>query len=472
MNKILKLFINENIKTWKKFSTKLMLIFIIIALLGTLGFVKISENLSVDSQEIIDENWKKDMKEQIDMHKEELNDETLSDDIKKNIEETIQVKQLYLELNINPYSNHWKSEILRTLITGINGKTELIDLVKNGQYSEYIQMQKEEQKELLKLGQISQEEYNDEMLVLDLIEKYEIGENYGEESMFGWKELIISDIRNLQRSVREGKDYSTSKVLSSEQKKQFEDEIQMNIYKLENNIQSVNYNDTNYRIIFETLAPSAVITMIAVAAIIIAGGAIAQEVSTGTIKFWALTPNKRWKILTAKILSVIFYIVIITLIMSILNIILANIFFDTQGNQYVYIKNGEAKCIGNELFIIGMYFAKSVPVIVFTLFAIMLSTITRSSSVALSLGVATYIGNSVVMTIINQFIKKEWIRYVPFNNLNIADKIFPNFENSMKLFGETYATNTSLTFSLVILVVCSILMLVTTYDSFNKRDII
>ena len=100
MNKIFKLFINENIKTWKKFSTKLMLIFIIIALLGTLGFVKISENLSVDLQEIIDENWKKDMKEQIDMHKEELNDETLSDDIKKNIEETIQVKQLYLEMEI------------------------------------------------------------------------------------------------------------------------------------------------------------------------------------------------------------------------------------------------------------------------------------------------------------------------------------------------------------------------------------
>ena len=119
-----------------------------------------------------------------------------------------------------------------------------------------------------------------------------------------------------------------------------------------------------------------------------------------------------------------------------------------------------------------MYFAKSVPVIVFAFFAIMLSTITRSSSVALSLGVATYIGNSLVMTIINQFIKKEWIRYVPFNNLNIADKIFPNFENSMKLFGETFATNTSLAFSLGVLAVCSILMLVTAYDSFNKRDII
>ena len=32
-------------------------------------------------------------------------------------------------------------------------------------------------------------------------------------------------------------------------------------------------------------------------AVIIAGGMISTEVSSGTIKFWALTPNKRWKIL-------------------------------------------------------------------------------------------------------------------------------------------------------------------------------
>ena len=41
MNKIFKLFINENIKTWKKFSTKLSIILIILSLIGTLSLVKI-----------------------------------------------------------------------------------------------------------------------------------------------------------------------------------------------------------------------------------------------------------------------------------------------------------------------------------------------------------------------------------------------------------------------------------------------
>ena len=102
----------------------------------------------------------------------------------------------------------------------------------------------------------------------------------------------------------------------------------------------------------------------------------------------------------------------------------------------------------------------------------MLSTITRNTAVAVSFSVATYMGNGIVMAIVNQYIKKDWIRFVPFNNLNIADKIFPNFQNPMSIFGESFATSTSLWFSLAVLGVCAILMLVTMYDSFNKRDII
>ena len=474
MNKILKLFINENIKTWKKFSTKLMLIFIIVTLLGTLALVKIMKTTTIYDEQLISDAWKENIQDEIDIYEEQLKDETLDNENRKLIEDLIKIKQLHLELNIYPYSDSWKSRILQslTIIGDDNEKQKLIDLVKNGEYSDYIQMQKDDKKEQLKLGQISQEEYNDEILLLDLTQKYGINENTDNRNR-DWRDAVISEIRTMQRSLRTGIDYTTYKVLSSEQKAKLEDEIQMNIYRIGNNIKPVNGINDDYRVMFESLAPSAVITMIAVSAIIIAGSAISQEVSTGTIKFWALTPNKRWKILTAKILSVIFYIVIITIIMSILNIVIANVFFDTEGIQYIYVNDdGEVRAIGNALYIIGTYFAKAIPVVVFSIFAIMLSTITRSSSVALSLGITTYIGNGIVMAIINQFIKKDWIRFVPFNNLNIADKIFVNAENPMTLFGQTYATSSSLAFSLCVLGVCCVLMLVTMFDSFNKRDII
>ena len=333
-------------------------------------------------------------------------------------------------------------------------------------------MKKQDKKLELDNKKITQEEYDDEMIILDLYSKYEIGKN--EKPIYGsnWKEALISDIRQLQRSVRTGIDYRSTKVLTVENKQEYQNEIKMDIYRIENNIVPAEYESANYRTTFEILAVMVVTAMIAIFAIIVAGGEISSEVSTGTIKFWALTPNKRWKIMTAKILSVLFYIIVITLIMAILTIACGNIFFDTDGNEYLYVRNGNVERLGNTLFILGYYFAKIIPIIIFALFALMLSTITRNTAVAVSLSIALYMGNGVVMEIINMFIKKDWIKFVPFNNLNIVDKIFPNFQNPMAMFGTSFATSTSLTFSLGVLAVCTILILVTMYDSFNKRDII
>ena len=54
MSKIWKLFICENIKTWKKLSTKILIIVILIALIGSLAIVKIAEKASESNQTIAD----------------------------------------------------------------------------------------------------------------------------------------------------------------------------------------------------------------------------------------------------------------------------------------------------------------------------------------------------------------------------------------------------------------------------------
>lgn len=476
MSKISKLFIDENIKTWKKFSTKLLIIIIILALIGALALTKVIQHINekniVEMSNSID--WKESVKEDIKSYKEQLADETLDEETRKTIENEIEIRELNLQYNISPYGNYWKSEILNglTVSSDETEKEKLINLIKNDDFSGYIDMKKQDKKLELDNKKITQEEYDDEMIILDLYSKYEIGKN--EKPIYGsnWKEALISDIRQLQRSVRTGIDYRSTKVLTVENKQEYQNEIKMDIYRIENNIVPAEYESANYRTTFEILAVMVVTAMIAIFAIIVAGGEISSEVSTGTIKFWALTPNKRWKIMTAKILSVLFYIIVITLIMAILTIACGNIFFDTDGNEYLYVRNGNVERLGNTLFILGYYFAKIIPIIIFALFALMLSTITRNTAVAVSLSIALYMGNGVVMEIINMFIKKDWIKFVPFNNLNIVDKIFPNFQNPMAMFGTSFATSTSLTFSLGVLAVCTILILVTMYDSFNKRDII
>lgn len=474
MKKIYKLFINENIKTWKKFSTQLGIVLVLLSLIGVLALTKfmmyMSEQNSIEFQE--NNDWKIIATEGIETAKEELTKDNLDDQTKQLLKNRIRIYELNLKYNIPVSAVEWRGKILLGLSNSYEIDEELIKFIENDDYFGYIKHQKNEKKEQLDKKEITQSEYNDEMVILNLYEKYGISKEM--ESMYGyeWRELLVSDIRTWQESVRRGIDSQTNKVLTPEKKQEYEDKIKIAIYKIEKDIQSSEY-EQNYRIMFETLAPNFVTAVIAILAIIIAGGAIATEISTGTIKFWALTPNKRWKILTAKILSLLFYIIVITLVIALLTIAFANIFFETPGNEYLYVKEGNVKKIDNAPFMIFYYFTKIIPGVVFAIFALMLSVVTRNSSVALSLSIATYMGNGIVMGVLNSYIKKEGVRFIPFNNLNIAEKIFPNF-SGLDIVGtaKNFATATSLGFSLVVLGACVILMLITAYDSFNNRDIV
>lgn len=470
--KIFRLFIDENIKTWKKFSTKLAIILILLALVAALGLSKILQYIDGKNDMIVQysNTWKESLEEDINSYKEQLNNERLLQSDREYIQNKIKIAEVRLQNDISLYSVNWKNTALNNLENDMDGK--LLEIVINNDFEGYINYEKEIEKQKLNQKEITIQEYDDNIQLLDLRSRYQIGNVGNEETIRDSKEGYLDKIKNEQKSIRTGIDYSSNKVLTAEQKKKYEDDIKINIYKIENNVVNQDYSaTTNYRMMFESLAPSFVITLVAIFAMIVAGGAISSEVSTGTIKFWALTPNKRWKILTAKILSIVFYLVVITLIMSILSIACANIFFDTEGYGYIFVKNGNVEKIGNTLFTIGYYFAKLIPVIIFAIFALMLSVITRNTSVSLGLSIATYMGNSVAMLIINAYIKKDWVKLIPFNNLNIVDKVFPNFQSMMST-GLENTTTTSLGFSLAVLGVCVILMFVTMYDSFNKRDII
>ena len=435
---------------------------------------KITQNLDAknNGQTVYYEgNWKEDVEAEIKSYKEQLNNSSLSEFEKKQIENEIIIDEIRIQKNINSYSTNWKNTVLGNMSLEID--EDLLELVINDDFKGYINHEKEQAKKKLTNKEISQAEYDDNISILDLREKYQIGNENTNSDSISAKSYILGKITNEKKSIRTGLNYQNNKVLTAEEKRKYEDDIKINIYKLENNIlDDEGYStDTNYRKLFESIAPSFVMTLTAIFAIIIAGGAISAEVSTGTIKFWALTPNKRWKILTAKILSLLFYLIIITLIMSILSIILANVFFNTSGYEYLFMKDGNVQKIGNTLFTIEYYFVKLIPVIIFAILALMLSTITRNTSLSIGLSLATYMGNSIVMVIIDSYIKKDWVKLIPFNNLNIAEKVFPNFTSMLSMGFDTQIT-TSLSFALTVLAVCTVLMLVTMYDSFNKRDII
>lgn len=227
------------------------------------------------------------------------------------------------------------------------------------------------------------------------------------------------------------------------------------------------------RTLYDMFAPSFSQGLISILMIMIAGSSISTEVSKGTIKFLLFTPNKRWKVLLSKIISAILILLVLTILTSFISVIFGNIFFKDEATVYVYISNGVVKSIPNLLYTMLYFLASSIDILVYMLFAFTLSVVTRNTALTVGVSIACYIGSGIVMQIVNQLITADWIKFIPFNNFGLADKIFANnisYMTEQTMSG--FTNNVSIGFSLSVLAVCSILMIITMFDSFNKRDIV
>ena len=100
MSKIYKLFIDENIKIWKKFSTKVMIILAILALVGSLALTKwmeFEEKKSVSTKDI---NWREYAESEIEINKIILEDENLSQEEREENQTEIKRYELCLKYDI------------------------------------------------------------------------------------------------------------------------------------------------------------------------------------------------------------------------------------------------------------------------------------------------------------------------------------------------------------------------------------
>ena len=173
--KIIKLFIDENIKIWKKLSTKIMIVAIILSLFAVLALVKkkkkTEENTLISNIEV--EYEKEDLEREIQYFESQLENEKLDEESRLNFERNLEVNKLYLEYNIRPYSNSWENELTTYIVEQkMNGQDveELLDILKNKDFNKYIEYQKKQLKQQLDNATISEQEYSDNLTILDLKE--------------------------------------------------------------------------------------------------------------------------------------------------------------------------------------------------------------------------------------------------------------------------------------------------------------
>ncbi len=489
-NRLLK---NEKIKLFKKKSTIIFIILIILSSFACVGLtfaIKYSySNYSYNAMS--EEN----LKSQIEYLK------TVNDN---NSKASIEMYEYVLNNNINiEKSYYWKTQAVYSLISL---KAELYDLqdltpdepiyismattdnyvtklesqidemfnaLKTDDYYKYIDIQISSYEEQYKDKEITEEEKNINIEILNITKKYEVGkENDTKDES---RSSLLTEIMNLKLNLANGVD-DDNIPLTEEKKDEINNTILVDMYKLENNIEvtPAYSNETNYKQLFLNLSEGLSGGLISLFMIIVAGGIMSQEFSKGTIKLLTINPVKRWKILLSKILICIIISIILSLLMAGITVGLGEIFFsDYTVAPYVYVNNGVATSISVIPYTILRFLANDISIIVYTILALMLSVITRNTAASVGIGIFVYIGASTAVEIINAYITSEWIKFLPFNNLDFTSKIFKDTSSltSSTISYNSVISSITLDFSICVIAVCLVLMLVTMFESFNKRDI-
>lgn len=438
MAKFFRLVKNEYIKTLKKASTKIMLILIILAAAGvsvlSFGVKKLSSNDYLFAQEQKDfsaeiadlkkmqpEGYEKDIKIYEYLNAQKVKPGSWQAVFALNIPDSIPQEQLYTDVldNVIKKNGNWKKacEILKNNAPANSGA------------------------------------------------KWEYEYRLENNIPFGdtWKDDTITEISDNKDVLN-----SLSNEAQSSESKKLDEQVKMNLYRLEHNIDidvnSTMSNSTDGATNFWSAMSmsTSLISLVGLLVIIIAGSCIANEFSQGTIKFLLINPVKRWKILFSKYFTVITFGYIMIALLFVVMIPFAGIFlgFDSISAPYLYISDGNVHEMSPFLHIIKLYLLNSVDVVVMATMAFALSSLFKSSALAIGTGVFCMMGGSTLIQILSM-LKQDWARYLIFANTNLAS-IYE---------GKSLFPQHSLTFALVVIAVHMVIFLLTAWDGFTKREV-
>lgn len=285
--------------------------------------------------------------------------------------------------------------------------------------------------------------------------------------------------KNWKYSIASQLEYSRAQLKSMEEQKAsgqpvdisemetFSENCKKYEYRLKNNIdfdisENNNWADGVFNFWSVFCTSPGLVTFIGVIVIIVAGGIVSGEFSTGTIKFLMINPVKRWKILTSKYFTSITFGYLAMLVAFIVSALASMVFFgaDHIGASFIEVSGDTVKEIPGFLYIARLYLLNSINFVVMGSLAFAISSLFRSSALAIGISVMALFGGNTITLILAQ-LQFDWGRYLIFSNLDI----------SSIMEGNSYFAGQTVTGALIVIAVHMVIFLLTAWDGFNKREI-
>lgn len=280
-----------------------------------------------------------------------------------------------------------------------------------------------------------------------------------------WREDTAQQIASdMQELAALDEKEAAGAYVSEENRSELKDDLALAQYRLENEIAYYMDENGSTESLFWSvfMDESGMLTLGSVVLIVIAGGCVANEFSTGTIKFLLINPVKRSKIIISKYLTLVLLSAGMVLAMWAAAGIVDLIILGAKdiGMPFLTVQN-QTVSVGTPLwYVLGQYALGSVSLLAMMTMAFMISSLLRSSALAIGIGVAALMGGSMVSMILAQ-LGCDWGRYLLFANLDVG---------SISQ-GYSYFPNQTVGFALITVVVYIAVFLLVAYDGFTKREV-
>ena len=485
------LIMNELVKNLRKKSTLIFFIFSIIAIIVSCCIVKFKDYSYMPKRGLA-KIATIDLKNGISNLEEQKN--KAEGKYKDMYQEIIDIKKYILEIGIdNLLTSQYKEELHITIVKEIkelynidSGKfIEEYDKQLNkierlkyifyyGTFEDYINYNKDEIKEQYNSKIIDSKTYESKIQEQENNLKYEIGKYSIEDSY--WKTTLLQNNDLIDSTIKCRIDYNKKIFIEDEQVERLKEDNLINVYRIKNNIppcytdNQYHYNELGYmRYHYNSFSNYSSMLFIGILIIILSSSTIAEEKSKGTIKFLLITPNKRYKILLAKIVSILLILIATTLMISQISVIVGNVAFGTSTNDYLYVSGGQVKVMDTHIYETLQYLLKIPEIFIYMLFGITLSTLIRNTAISTVICTICYVVIPFAMKMLETFISLDFLRFLPFRNFEFISQVLRvnTYETLITL--STFVP--SVKFSVSVLLITAILLIITMFESFNKRDI-
>ncbi|MCL7745535.1 ABC transporter permease [Halalkalibacter alkaliphilus] len=268
-----------------------------------------------------------------------------------------------------------------------------------------------------------------------------------------WQQQLEIENAQLAEQISE---YEDTPMISSNAISPLNEQLVINEYRLANEIPPVE-SETLWGFMISSPDFTA---LVSVFVIVIAAGIVATEFSTGTIKLLLIRPVRRSKILFSKYIATLIFALFMLATIFVSSVVVGSILFGFAGIDLPYLvyQGGEVVERNMLTHIISLYGLNSVDMIMMVTFAFMISTVFRSSSLAIGLSLFLLFTGQQLVMLLSQY---DWAKYILFANTNLRQYIS----------GAPIVEGMTMTFSMMVLLVYFICFHLISWVVFKKRDV-